>query len=89
VTTAQRRVDHVDYTDACATLQVTRGTLLAARLIIATVAAFILPASFFLLPPGLDIAVEDIFYIPGLGFCAALAMGSLAGLILMEQGALS
>src|SRR5688572_23725539 len=51
-----------------ATLQVTRGSLLAAGLIMASVAAFILAASFFLLSPGLDIAVAGIFYIPGHGF---------------------
>lgn len=51
-----------------ATLQVTRGPLLAAGLIMTSVAAFILAASGFLLSPGLDIAVADIFYIPGHGF---------------------
>jgi membrane-associated PAP2 superfamily phosphatase len=127
-----------------ATLQVTCGPLLAAGLIMASVAAFILAAFFFLLPPGLDLGVADIFYIPGHGFighvpwvaalrfalkgiyvvgvtlavigllrsvitarqfagltalaflvtrrstvliCAALAMGSLVGLIRMAQGA--
>lgn len=51
-----------------ASLRVTRGPLLAADLIMASVAAFILAACFFLLSPGLDIAVADIFYIPGHGF---------------------
>jgi lipid A 4'-phosphatase len=51
-----------------ATLQVTRGPLLAAGLMMASVAAFILAASFFLLSPGFDIAVADMFYIPGHGF---------------------
>jgi lipid A 4'-phosphatase len=51
-----------------ATLQVARGPLLAAGLIMASVAAFILAASFFLLSLGFDIAVADIFYVPGHGF---------------------
>jgi lipid A 4'-phosphatase len=51
-----------------ATLQMTREPLLAADLITASIAAFVLAASFFLLSPGLDIAVANIFYIPGHGF---------------------
>jgi lipid A 4'-phosphatase len=56
------------YHRARATLQVTRGPLLAADLIMASIAAFIMAASFFLLSPGIDIAVADFFYIPGHGF---------------------
>ncbi len=73
-----------------ATLQVTRGPLLAAGLIMASVAAFILAASFFLLPPGLDVAVADIFYISGHGhflsdvaFAGILMCVPVAGLHLL------
>lgn len=50
------------------TLQVTRGPLLAADLILASIAAFIMAACLFLLSPEVDIAVADFFYIPGQGF---------------------
>lgn len=51
-----------------ATLQVTGRPLLAADLLIASAAAFILATFFFLLSPGVDIAAADVFYIPGHGF---------------------